>query len=286
MCYRNRRVRATITTCLFCLVLVCLLVQSSRADVIEAYENPAQFGNMIQFNVDNTWGRYGCGPTSTANTFLYLQNKYPSIFGTSLVPGDDLLTTAQTLGSSTYMDTKDTAATVHGTYIDYYVKGAHNYIEDRVPGETEYQVQVSSGHFTVPADVQVDWSWPTLNFLYSALHEGAGVGILINWTTSDGELDSHYLTLTGLSFDNSSGTGTLYYVDPLSGDSHYGDMYLQSDQVWFHYGNHYVGSNEAFIRMAMSMDPVGAPVPEPTTMLLLGSGLIGLLGYGRKRFRK
>jgi hypothetical protein len=32
--------------------------------------------------------------------------------------------------------------------------------------------------------------------------------------------------------------------------------------------------------------PEPTVVPEPATMLLLGSGLLGLLGYGRKKFFK
>jgi hypothetical protein len=43
------------------------------------------------------------------------------------------------------------------------------------------------------------------------------------------------------------------------------------------------GNSEA---LPVGENTEGSQVPEPATLILLGTGLVGLAGYGRKRFKK
>jgi len=91
-----------------------------------------------------------------------------------------------------------------------------------------------------------------------------GVGGLTFWTQSDNfgdDRDNQHFAF----FREADNT---YWVGMEDAPFYYPDGRVRSDRDY----------NDMIVRLA--------PIPEPATMLLLGSGLIGLAGYGRKKFFK
>jgi hypothetical protein len=92
-------------------------------------------------------------------------------------------------------------------------------------------------------------------------------------------VDIQPLTLTPgdsylLSIINNAGTSGIYWnwASISDGPSYFRDL---DGTSWGYY---------QAVGMAFNLTGPTEPIPEPTTIVLLGSGLIGLAGYGRKTF--
>lgn len=207
-------------------LLVLLFTEMSlRAEVVFYTEPEAEFGSLNQSSVGSN-GSGGvnnyCAPTATMNSFQYLQNEYPNIYGKDASGNPVLeggqgswLNAAQLLASSTFMNTDPNG----GTSEDGWVNGKLDYIETYAPGTTSFAGMDGDSTLARPSWDQN--AYPTLNFLIDQLKSGEDIelGLDQSLLTSKG---GHVVTLQGIVWNDVNNNGvfdigdtlTLQVIDP------------------------------------------------------------------------
>jgi hypothetical protein len=272
-----------------------LAASAAMATVYSVSLDHTMFGNLDQNDVpackDEEGNSFACGPTAAVNSFVWLQNRYPHVYDSKLIPEQDLdlnedgevnfydhmIAVAIELSKPEYMDC---AACQGGTAISTFISGKQQYIEDQIPGVTEYAFQnmfdPNSEH-------------PTWQFLYNELRGEEDVELLIGFYDEQNErIGGHYVTLTTFHLDDGNNDGLIdqdegafiEFIDPFGGLLGMADIF----QVLV---GGLIGISSYFIAGDVTLALIEAavkesPIPEPGLVLLFGAGAFWL---ARRRLR-
>jgi hypothetical protein len=195
------------------LLMVCASSGSLAATIdYSVHLNSHFFGNLRQQDVPE-FENCACGPTAAINSFVWLQNIAPEVYGEKLVPPgqapmdfnkdgvldqyDDMAASALVLARPRYMNLFPFA-----TLQDFFY-GKRTYIEDRVAGKTDYQAMydksfaevdpAAAGNFEHPRTPEVILQPPTPQFISSNLKEMEDIELFV-YRNGKG----HYVTVTGI----------------------------------------------------------------------------------------
>jgi len=149
-------------------------------------------------------------------------------------------------------------------------------------------LNTSVSKWITPA-VNTNQSLAVGNYTYTTTFDLSGMdpttaNISGNWTTDNQGVD---IFINGISTSNTIAFGT-------PGNYSFQSLHAFAIATGFQNGINildFVLTNEGGptglrVELTGTANPVGTSVPEPSTLLLLGSGLLGLVGYGRRRAKK
>jgi hypothetical protein len=219
-----------------------------------------------------------CAPTATMNSFTFLSNAYPSVYGNALLGGTaDWLSAAQLLAGPGFMNTNRNTGTTEANWIN----GKVNYINTYAPGTTYFE---GMDHVATGGQPWVQPAYPTAAFLLRMLQQGQDVEIGLTGTSEIG----HVMTLSSIHWTDANDN---LLLDP--GESLTIDGYDPAGD----------GTNAAPFNYALSLDANNAlvfnggpyngyvldaalaeSVPEPgtVTLLVMGAGMLGVFRARRK----
>jgi len=286
------------------------------AAALALLSNPA-YGMTISASIPNANSLFGnldqrktncpnvnCGPTAATNSLAYLQRRFPEIYDTKLIPDTnnngmideaELIAVANDIGANFMKNCTTGCGT--GTYIEDFILGKQDYIESKVPGKTKYGAQISikwrttAAEFPQPQPPNVpgthlgtpkpnyvqDLKPATLAFLASEISKGEDVEVFLGGNTW-----SHYVTLTGITFDDQTNMGMLNFIDPWGGLPDMANILgLENGVIKTDYRK--FGGQTSLLFHAVSESAI---VPEPSSVLgLLAFGILGS-GAALKRNQK
>lgn len=283
---------------------------------------PANFGMLDQDNTtackDATGaqidGSQACGPTAAVNSFQFLENRYPDIYGGKLIPRNtsnletDWISTANTLGTAAYMD----CACNGGTDITKFIQGKQDYIDEKA-GDGKSVFKHQDVFMLGDIDKSKSRGRPSFDFLLMELMHGEDVELLVSYhdtfdfaddnnpigppgnhnndriADADTMADSyggHFLTMTGLTLNDANNNGTfdmgealkLFFIDPGTGMAGSADAFLNS----FGFDTNY-GFGGPITGASISAIVSESPIPEPETVALFIVCLVGFAGFKARR---
>ena len=270
------------------MMLFLLVAPAHAVTIYDVRLDDSLFGHLTQGLVPGC-GAVACAPTATVNSFVFLQNKYPRIYDNKLIPDADRNGTfdqADMIAAASALTELMGCCLPGGTQIDKFLPGKMKYIEGdpkanpplagKAPGLTVYKSRS-------------DPNWP---FLFRELKAMEDVELSIALFKADGRrIGGHAVTLTGFTWTDSNMNDVIdgreiaeiHFIDPTDGMNtsarifNVGDL-LETD---FLSGMQFLGQDVTHGRIELAVSE--SPIPEPTTLLLLASGLAGLAWWRRRR---
>lgn len=256
---------------------LALAAAASAQLTFDASIDRTLYGALTEADAGDPTGTFLCGPVSTVNSMIYLQNKYPEIYGTKLIVGS-AANTAKELAK--LMNTKDPAGTGFGDLLE----GKKKWFKDRV-GEASTVIEGRTIEGTTP-ELKLTWRW-----LYEQIAHGEDVELLVSQDLPGGGSASHYVTLTEFKWTDTDGDGkidadekaSIGFIDPQDGKWNSYGIHEESAKILI--GGFKVDETKdgpVYIWGAAKESPAGVPEPAATGVAA-AAALLALGAFARRR---